>query len=431
MDERQPDWEQEQSPSTEPIRRRPRRSRRQIPVLPQILAGTSTTTLLIGLGIGMASIILLIIVGALFGGSDARTAAEATATPLALTTTPTTFDPAFPLRLERPIVAWFAPAGDVFDALPTGTSYRAIAHYGAEWVQIELANEQGTFWVRSGDIPPLPLDGLPDLMPPASSYQMYLPEAGETVHAVAERGGSEPALLKLYNNLNSMQVGNRPLIVPQVGGRGSTLPATVIALSAGNPSRPYVALTIDLKAGDERVTQLLATLREEQVRVTFFVLGQWVEQHPELVRQIIADGHELANHSYSHPDFRSLSESQIAAELNRTEALVRELGGTTRPYFRPPYGAYNQRVIEAVAAQGYLSVLWNVDSQDTVEGAKTPEFLLASLTAALPPEALSGAIILTHCCHNHHPLPDVLFAALHRFRELGLEVRTLSEVLEP
>lgn len=430
MDDRHPDWEQEQPPITEPMRRRPRRSRRQIPVLPQILAGTSTTTLLIGLGIVMASIILLVIVGALFGGSDARTAAEATATPLTFTATPADFDPAFPLQLERAVVAWFAPAGDVFDALPKGTRYRAIARYGVEWVQVELA-EQGTFWVRSGDIPPLPLDSLPDLMPPASSYQMYLPEEGETVYAVAERGGSEPALLMRYNNLTSVQVGNRPLIVPQVAGRGSTLPTTVIAPNAGNPSRPYVALTIDLEVGDERVPQLLATLREQQVRVTFFVLGQWVEQHPQLVRQIIADGHELANHSYSHPDFRSLSDAQIAAELARTEALVQELGGTTRPYFRPPYGAYNQRVLEAVAAQGYLLVMWNVDSQDAVGSPKTAELMLTSLTATLPPEALAGAIILTHCCNTHHPLPDVLFAALDRFRAMGIEVRTLSSVLEP
>lgn len=417
-------------PSDQPARprRRPRRDRRQPQpsLLSRLLVSTSTKTLLIVLGAAIAGTLLLTLAGALLGSPRA---AEAEPTPTA------SVDPlalAFPFQLDRPLVAWFAPAGDVYDALPTGTRYRPLAHYGGEWVQVEVP-DVGEFWLRASDLPTptLELDTLPDLMPKPSSFHMYAPTTGETLQSIAQRGGSDPALIALYNNLGGVQVNNRLLIIPQVAGRSSDLPATVLAPTAGPPDQPQVALTIDLEIGNERVQQLLDALRAEQVQVTIFALGAWMEQHPDLVRQIIADGHELASHSYSHADFRTLSDAAIAEELRRTEEIARQHGGTTRPYFRPPYGSYDQRVLATVAAQGYISVMWNVDSQDSVGAAKTPEFLVESITAALPPEQLPGAIILSHCCNTHHALPDALPAILQRFREHGIAVRPVRDILAP
>ncbi len=404
--------------------RQARHARRRPSPLSRLLADTSTHTLLLVLGSAVAGTLLLVVAGSLLSRPRA---AEAEPTPTAETDALATD---FPFLLERPTVAWFAPAGDVFDALPADTCYRPLAHYGGAWVQVELP-EQGTYWLRASDLPTLTLklDTLPDLMPPASSYQMYLPAPGETLHTIAAQGGSDPALIALYNHLDSVQVGHRLLIIPQIAGRSSTLPPTVLAATAGATDQPRVALTIDLEIGDERAQQLLNVLRAEQVQVTIFALGSWMEQHPDLVRQIIADGHELASHSYSHADFRTLDTAEIAEELRRTEEIAQQHGGTTRPFFRPPYGAYNSRVLEAVAAQGYISVLWNVDSQDSIGAPKTPEFLVESITAALPPDQLPGAIILSHCCNANHALPDALPAIMQRFRELGIEVRPVSDVL--
>ncbi len=102
-------------------------------------------------------------------------------------------------------------------------------------------------------------------------------------------------------------------------------------------------------------------------------------------------------------------------------------GVTTRPLFRPPYGAYDERVLDTVIGEGYLPIYWTLDSLDSVGEPKTPEFLIERVTNALTPEQLRGAIILAHC--GSAPTADALPQILDRFAEMGLEVKTVSEVL--
>ncbi len=104
-------------------------------------------------------------------------------------------------------------------------------------------------------------------------------------------------------------------------------------------------------------------------------------------------------------------------------------GASTRPFFRPPYGAYDERVLLTVAHAGYLPIYWTLDSLDSIGEPKTPAFLLERVTGTLPPEELAGAIILAHCGSDAtaHALP----AILDRFAAMGFEVRMLSEVLGP
>jgi peptidoglycan/xylan/chitin deacetylase (PgdA/CDA1 family) len=178
------------------------------------------------------------------------------------------------------------------------------------------------------------------------------------------------------------------------------------------------------------VRRILDILREYDTRITFFVLAPWVEQHPDLARQIVADGHELASHSLSHADFTTLSDGEIAHELAESERIVSEVtGATTRPFFRPPYGAYNDRVLLAVIGQGYIPIHWSIDPQDSSGAAKSPEYIVEHVTGSVAVEELPGKIILTHCCNEHHPLVEALPPMLERFEQMGIKVRTLSEVL--
>jgi peptidoglycan/xylan/chitin deacetylase (PgdA/CDA1 family) len=115
-------------------------------------------------------------------------------------------------------------------------------------------------------------------------------------------------------------------------------------------------------------------------------------------------------------------------ELADTEQLMQEVAGaTTRPLFRPPYGAYDEGVLHTAVAQGYLPIYWTIDSLDSVGEPKTPEFLLERVTRALTPEQLRGAIILAHC--GSAPTAEALPQILDRFAEMGFEVKTVSEVL--
>ena len=103
-------------------------------------------------------------------------------------------------------------------------------------------------------------------------------------------------------------------------------------------------------------------------------------------------------------------------------------GTSTKPFFRPPYDAYNARVLSTAEGEGYLPIYWTFDSLDSVGAPKTPEFLLERITTKLPPAQMRGAIILAHC--GSAPTADALPRILDRFAEMGFEVKKLSEVLD-
>jgi peptidoglycan/xylan/chitin deacetylase (PgdA/CDA1 family) len=125
---------------------------------------------------------------------------------------------------------------------------------------------------------------------------------------------------------------------------------------------------------------------------------------------------------------RNLSVAAILKELADTEALLAETtGASSRPLFRPPYGAYDERVLRLVVGAGYLPIYWTLDSLDSVGEPKTPDFLFQRITAKLAPEKLRGAIILAHC--GSQPTADALPRILDRFAEMGFEIKKVSEVL--
>lgn len=341
----------------------------------------------------------------------------------------------FTHQLHHPATAWYAPStdGPSFGVVPPGTLYTPLARYGETWVQLEFA-DLGTLWVHVAEVAGIRLAILPDLLPaptpvPVVGYSGHIVREGETLDMIAERGGSSTSIISNYNRLYHDPPPGRPLIIPRLAGYVSNLPEEPILVHRGATDRPWVALTVDLEYGESALRHMLAILRERNIRITFFVLGSWIEQYPDLARQIVADGHEFANHSLTHADFRKLSDDQIANELAQTDRLVFDVtGSTTRPFFRPPYGHYDDRVLLTSIRQGYLPIYWTIDSYDAVGHVKSPEELIHQITNSRSPEELHGAIILTHCC-GRDSSAQALPTILDRLTEMGFEVRTLSEVL--
>jgi len=279
-------------------------------------------------------------------------------------------------------------------------------------------------------LPPTP-EPLPTATPPPQpqviGYVGHRVAAGETLEQIAARYRTSPALIEAYNMLEAPLRAGRELVVPllEPGNAGEAL-----LVQRGNPERPWIALTLDAGAGAAPTPRILKALRERGITITFFLTGRWMRANPDLVRQMVADGHELANHTVNHPDLTTIDDDAIRRELNETEAILQEIapGATTRPFFRPPYGAYNERVLRVALAEGYLPVYWTLDSLDSVGEPKTPEFLVARVTQKLSPDDLRGAIILAHCGSDAtaDALPDIL----DRFAAMGFEVRKLSDVLQ-
>lgn len=144
---------------------------------------------------------------------------------------------------------------------------------------------------------------------------------------------------------------------------------------------------------------------------------------------MVADGHELANHTVNHPDLTTLDDDAIRRELSETEAILQEIapGATTRLSSARRMARITSGVLRVALAEGYLPIYWTLDSLDSVGEPKTPEFLVERVTRKLNPDDLRGAIILAHC--GSDATADALPAILDRFAGMGFEVRKLSDVL--
>ena len=126
-----------------------------------------------------------------------------------------------------------------------------------------------------------------------------------------------------------------------------------------------VAISFDAAWGADDTDELLRILKENDVKTTFFMCGYWVDKYPEEVKKIAADGHDLGNHSATHPHMSQLSKEQIKKELMDAHEKVKNLTGYEMDLFRPPFGEYDNKVIEAAEETGYYTVQWDVDTLET------------------------------------------------------------------
>lgn len=196
---------------------------------------------------------------------------------------------------------------------------------------------------------------------------------------------------------------------PGRGGVPATTPRPVPAaeISRVDTAKHDIIFTFDCGAGTQSLQAILSTLAAYRVKGTFFMTGKWAAANPAAVRQIAGDGHEIFNHTYAHPYLTQISNEQIITELQQAEAVISSLTGrTTHPYFRPPYGNRDARVLQVAAAQGYQSVYWTVDALDWKEpdgytAAQAEDRILSSLS--------NGNIYLMHVGDNitGQILPDV------------------------
>jgi peptidoglycan-N-acetylglucosamine deacetylase len=190
----------------------------------------------------------------------------------------------------------------------------------------------------------------------------------------------------------------------------------------GNRTRPELALTFDCGASGVPTPAILDALDAHGVTVTFFLTGRWISIYPALTRRI-AERHELANHSYSHPDFRELTDAQIAAEMQRAEEMILSTTGqTTKPLWRAPFGSRDQRILSAAATLGWTHhIYWSADSGDWRD--ISPQQVRDNVNRA----AQNGAIIVMHCGSTQ--TAAILGDILSDLSARGFEVVPVSRLL--
>ena len=144
--------------------------------------------------------------------------------------------------------------------------------------------------------------------------------------------------------------------------------------------------------GNEDTQKLIDILARYKIPATFFVVGEWVEKYPEYVEKIVAAGHEMGTHSRTHPYMSKLSAAQIRDELTTSSAAIERLTGQKVTLFRPPYGDYNNLLIDTCKDMGLYPIQWDVDSLDWKNLSAT-EIAMRIINGAK-----NGSIIL---CHNN------------------------------
>lgn len=208
----------------------------------------------------------------------------------------------------------------------------------------------------------------------------------------------------------------KPLTVkiPQVATRDYAV------ISHLNGSKPYIALTFDDGGGYYRANEILDILKEYDIKSTFFLLGSWAEANPEVTRRIAAEGHEIANHSYSHPRFTWLSATEMQDEILAAQRTVEAITGhSITPLFRPPYGEYNGTVNSVLQNLGYQAlVMWDVDSRDWTGVSAW------SMSRNILSQISEGAIVLFHL-HGRNT-PDALREIVPTLRAQGYQLSTVG-----
>lgn len=183
-----------------------------------------------------------------------------------------------------------------------------------------------------------------------------------------------------------------------------------------------IALTIDAAWEDDKTEFILDTLDQYNVKATFFLCGFWVEKYPDMVKEIYERGHEIGNHSMTHPHMTKLSAAQMIKDVASCEDIIEKITGTRCALFRAPYGEYNDTVILTMREAGYEVIQWDLDTVDWRE-ERSAQTILDSVI----PKLHSGCIILCH--NNGYTIKEYLPTLLETAQSQGYSFVTVSDLL--
>ena len=182
-----------------------------------------------------------------------------------------------------------------------------------------------------------------------------------------------------------------------------------------------VSLTINCAWNADDIDTILETLNKHNVKITFFMVGDWIEKHKEAATKIFENGHELANHSYSHPHVNNLSKEENVNQINKCSELIKQITGKPSTLYRGPYGEYNNTVIEAAEETNHTTIQWSIDSLDykSLTGEQMWERINSNLE--------NGSIILMHNGTENTALS--LDMIISNIKEKGYEIVPVSELI--
>ncbi len=183
-----------------------------------------------------------------------------------------------------------------------------------------------------------------------------------------------------------------------------------------------VALTFDAAWGNEDTAQLIEILAKYDAKATFFVVGEWVDKYPQSVKQLHDAGHQVQNHSATHPDMATLSKEKILAEIGTCNDKIEAVTGIRPNLFRAPFGSYNNTLIQATDSLNMHTIQWDVDSRDW-KSEYTTEMIINGVLDNVKP----GSIVLFHNAAAY--TPEALPVILEQLSSLGFKFVLVNDLI--
>ena len=184
-----------------------------------------------------------------------------------------------------------------------------------------------------------------------------------------------------------------------------------------------MALTFDHSWGNKFTPSILDTLKKNDTKVTFFIMGPWAKKFPEVAQRMVADGHEIASHGFKHENYGDRTPEWVKEDLQKAHAQIKEVTGVDATLMRPPNGHYSQKSLQATQEIGYKTIIWNVDSLDWKNPGR--DVIVDRIMKRLKP----GAIILMHASDTPVQTAEALPILLEKIKAEGYQIVTVSELL--
>lgn len=245
----------------------------------------------------------------------------------------------------------------------------------------------------------------------------YFPETGEIIPAEA---GREVNIVQNVNQVCGAKAHSSLKLLVQ--NLNPAVPEDFFKpVYHGKKDLPNVALAINVAWGEELLSEILSTLEKEKVKATFFMVGTWVKDFPELTRQIAVAGHEIANHGLYHGHPLQMGREELKRLITENELLISKVTGKkSANFFAPPYGELNSLIVSVAGELGYRTIMWSVDSVDWKN--PSPDVLRDRVLSKIE----AGGIILLHPTESTKQALPTLIQSL---RKRGLKPGTVSMVL--
>lgn len=201
-----------------------------------------------------------------------------------------------------------------------------------------------------------------------------------------------------------------------------------IVIDKVETDKKVVALTFDDGPDPQFTPALLDVLKKHDAQATFFVMGKKAESHPQILKRIAAENHEIGNHSYSHPDFNKLKKDAQLEEINKTTAIIKSLTGQSPMLLRPPGGYLSYDLMEMSKKQKLTIAYWTYqqDSKDWRNGTKAP-----AIAGHIIKNIQPGQVIILHDgCPNSMETVRAVDMIISNLKEDGYTFVTMSELIK-